>query len=110
MTNPMRGEATIELAGEQYACRLNVDALIKIETELDSGILAVTQKISNADVRLLDLSVILYHALRGGGSDLTQKDIKNLIQNTGIFKCTTEVATLLVGVLTDPQAEDSEKK
>ncbi len=110
MTNPMKGEMTIELGGEQYACRLTVDSLIKIETQLNQGILAITQRISDADVRLNDLSVILYHALRGGGKDMSENEIKKLIASTGIIACTTAVASLLVSVLSDPNAEDSEKK
>lgn len=110
MTNPMKGEMTIELGGEQYACRLTVDSLIKIETELNQGILAITQRISDADVRLNDLSVILYHALRGGGKDVSQTDVRKIISSTGIIPCTTAVANLLVSVLSDPDAEESEKK
>ncbi len=110
MTNPMKGEMTIELGGEQYACRLTVDSLIKIETELNQGILAITQRISEADVRLNDLAVILYYALRGGGKDLSQSDSKKIIQGAGIIPCTTAVAKLLVSVLSDPNAEESEKK
>lgn len=110
MTNPLKGEMTIDLAGEKYSCRLTVDSLIKIETELDKGIIAITQKLSEADVRLNDLAVILYHALRGGGNDFTTNDVKKIIQNTGIVPCTAAVANLLVSVLSDPNAEESEKK
>lgn len=110
MTNPMKGEATIDLGGEQYTCRLTVDALIKIETELDRGILALTQRIAEADVRLNDLAVILHHALRGGGNDININDVKKIIAGTGIVPCTTAVANLLVSVLSDPNAEESEKK
>tara|TARA_Y100000385_G_C13035516_1_gene612801 strand:+ start:575 stop:895 length:321 start_codon:yes stop_codon:yes gene_type:complete len=106
----MKGEMTIDLGGEHYACRLTVDSLIKIETELDQGILAVTQRISEADVRLNDLAVILYYALRGGGKDLSQSDIKKIIQSAGVIPCTTAVAKLLVSVLSDPSAEETEKK
>lgn len=110
MTNPMKGETTIELAGEEYTCRLNVDALIKIETALDMGILKITQRLSEGDVRLNDLAVVLYHALRGGGKDVTDRDVKQLIQDSGIVGATSQVAQLLVGTLTDPNAEESEKK
>ena len=110
MTNPMKGEMTIELAGESYNCRLNVDALIKIETALDMGILKITQRLSDADVRLNDLTVVLLHALRGGGNDVNDRDVKSIIQNSGIVAATSQVATLLVATLTDPNAEESEKK
>lgn len=110
MTNPLKGETTIKLGGEDYACRLTVDALIKIETELDKGILQLTQRMSEGDIRITDLSVVLYHALRGGGKDITQTDVKKLIQNTGIVACCTAVIQLLVSTLSDPNAEDNGKK
>ena len=110
MTNPMKGETTIELAGAQHTCRLNVDALIKIETALDMGVLKITQRLSEGDVRLNDLAVVLYHALRGGGKDVTERDVKQLIQDSGIVGATSQVASLLVATLTDPNAEEVEKK
>ena len=110
MTNPMKGEMTIELAGESRNCRLNVDSLIKIETALDMGILKITQRLSDGDVRLNDIAVVLYHALRGGGNDVTDRDVKSMIQNAGIVGATSQVANLLVATLTDPNAEESEKK
>ena len=110
MTNPMKGEMLIELAGESHPCRLTVDSLIRIETELDTGILQLTQRISEADIRINDLSVILYHALRGGGNNLSQNDIKKVIANAGIVPVSAAVANLLVAILSDPDAEDDEKK
>ena len=110
MTNPMKGEIQIELGGETHPCRLTVDALIKIETELDTGVLALTQKIADADIRLSQLSVVLYHALRGGGQDLTHNDIKKMIAASGIVACSAAVAQLLVATLSDPNSEDTEKK
>ena len=110
MTNPMKGEMTIKLGGEDYACRLTVDALIKIETELDKGILQVTQRLSEGDVRLYDLTVVLYHALRGGGRDVSQNDVKKIVQGTGIVAACGAVAQLLVATLSDPNADADEKK
>jgi hypothetical protein len=110
MTNPMKGETQITLAKNEYSCRLTVDSLIKIETALDKGILQITQRLSDGDVRLNDLAVVLYHALRGGGNNFSEKDIKGLIQDSGIVSCCGAVAQLLVSTLSDPSAESDEKK
>lgn len=106
MTNPLKGQILINLGGKDYTCRLTVDAIIKIETELDKGILAITQKLSEADVRIGDLTVVLLHALRSGGNDLNMDDVKKIIQNTGIVNTCTAVAQLLVQSLSDPNAVD----
>lgn len=110
MTNPMKGEMTIELAGESHPCRLTVDSLKRIETDLDTGVLLLTQRIANSDIRVNDLAVVLYYALRGGGNNLSQADINKIIASAGIVPVCKAVADLLVGVLSDPEAEEGEKK
>lgn len=110
MTNPLKGEMLVSLGNEEHSCRLTVDSLIKIETALDKGILQITQRLSDGDVRINDLSVILFHALRGGGNNVSDKDVKQIIQKSGIVPCCSAVAQLLVSTLSDPEAESEEKK
>ena len=73
MTNPLKGEIEIELGGETYKCRLTIDSLVKIEDELDAGILELASNIAEAKVRLRTLIVVLRYALRGGGNDFDEK-------------------------------------
>ena len=108
MTNPLKGQIQIELAGDTYTCRLTVDALISIESVLDKGILEFTSQLSQANVRVGEIAVILLHALRGGGNDFDEKKVKSLIQQSGIVASCTQVATLLVDTLNDPNSEDDE--
>ncbi len=111
MTNPLKGQILINLGGKDYSCRLTVDAIIKIETELDKGILAITQKLSEADVRIGDLAVVLLYALRSGSNDVNMDQVKQIIQDTGIVSTCTAVAQLLVQSLSDPDADsDSDAK
>jgi hypothetical protein len=102
MTNPMKGQVEVSLGIETYKCRLTIDSLIKIENELDMGILAIATKMSNANVRIYELSVVLRYALRGGGNDLDQKELFKIIENAGIVDTSKAVAQLLADVLTDP--------
>ena len=108
MTNPLRGQAEIDLGGQTYKCRLTVDALINIETALDKSILAITQDLSQANVRLVEITQVLLHALRGGGNDFDEKKVKTIIQNTGIVQSCSAVAQLLVETLNDPNAEEED--
>lgn len=110
MTNPMKGEVEVKLGKETYPCRLTIDSLIKIETELDSGILQLTQKIANAEMKVTELSVVLRYAIRGGGKDVSEKDVHNIIQNAGLIDASTAVANLLTLVLSDPNVDEDEKK
>lgn len=111
MTNPLRGEVQIQLGEESYKARLTIDALVRIETELDQGILKLAARISQADIRISELIVVLRAALRGGGNDLSDKDIGNIISKIGIVGASTEVAKLLATTLSDPEdKKESEGK
>ena len=103
--NPLKGEILIKLADKEYKARLTVDSIIRIEDELNEGILQVAQKISVADVRIKTLQTILKYALRGGGNDLQAQDINRIIANTGIVPIAAEVTKMLVAVLQDDSNE-----
>lgn len=104
MTNPLKGEMTLTLANDSYKARLTIDSIIKIETELDIGILALTQRLADADVRIHQLRCILLHALRGGGNDLKEKDITRLIEDAGLIDSCKAVAELLTNSLVNKNA------
>ena len=110
MTNPLKGQTLVNLGGKDYTCRLTVDAIIKIETELDKGILGITQRLSEADVRVGELAVILLYALRSGSNDVSMDDVKKIIQSAGIVNTCSAVASLLVTTMSDPEAEESNSK
>ena len=103
MTNPLKGEIEIELGGQTYKCRLTIDSLVKIEDELDAGILELASNIAEAKVRLRTLIVVLRYALRGGGNDFDEKKIKSILSGTGLIESSTVVANLLASTLSDPE-------
>lgn len=105
----MKGEFDLTLKEETYTCRLNIDALIKIETELGKGIIQLATEISNAQITLLEITTVLLYAIRGGGKDVDKKFIHQIVQDNGIITVCTEVAKLLVATLSDAEA-DSEGK
>ena len=109
MTNPLRGEIEITLGSETYKARLTIDALVRIEEELDSGILKLAARIAQADIRLKELIVVLKAALRGGGNDLNEKQVGKIISDIGIVTASTEVAQLLAQTLSDPEGEEEGK-
>jgi hypothetical protein len=106
MTNPMRGQVEITLGEDTYNCRLTIDSLIKIEDELNDGILQLAQKIANADVRLKTLVTVLRYALRGGGNDVSDSDVQKIISNVGLVVASTQVAHLLAATLSDSKSEE----
>jgi len=110
MTNPLKGQIEVTLGSETYKCRLTIDSLVKIEDELDVGILELAQNIAQAKVRIRTLLVVLRYALRGGGNDYSDREVGQIISDIGIVTASTEVAKLLVSTLNDNDSDEEDKK
>jgi hypothetical protein len=108
MTNPLKGEIEIELGGQTYKCRLTIDSLVKIEDELDKGILELATDMGQAKVRIKTLVVVLKYALRGGGNDFDENRIKKILQSVSIIESSTVVAQLLADTLSDAEENNEE--
>lgn len=106
MTNPLKGEIDIDLGGETYKCRLTIDSLVKIEDELNLGILEIASNISEAKVRLRTLLTVLRYAMRGGGNDFDEKKVKQIITDSGLIQVSGVVAQLIADTLTDPDVKE----
>ena len=109
MTNKLKGELNIQLAGKDYKCRLTIDAIMQIEDECNCGILKLATKMGEADIRMSEIINVLLPALRGGGNDLQRKDVIQIVQDAGIVKATTAVANLLAKSLTDDSEETTDE-
>ena len=109
MTNKLKGEYTVNLAGKDYKCRLTIDAIMQIEDACNTGILKLATKMGEADIRMSEIINVLLPALRGGGNDLQHKDVISIVQEAGIVKATTAVANLLANSLTDNSEEGTDE-
>mgnify|MGYP003126778358 CR=1 FL=1 len=109
MINPLKGEHELELAGKTYKTRLTIDALVKIETALNKGVIEIVTELTNARVRIFWLMTILTHALRGGGNDIQDQDVKDILMKEGIANATIKVATLLANSLNEGSDETVKK-
>ena len=108
MANPMKAQVNISLAGKDYKARLTVDSILQIEDAVGCGTIKLAQKMSDADIRMADIINALTPALRGGGNDLQQEDVKKLVGNTGIVDSAKAVAELLTKSLTTDSGEEGE--
>ena len=110
MINPLKGEVELELGGKTYTTRLTIDALVRIETALDKGIIEIVNDLSNAKTRINWLMVVLLQALRGGGNDIKDSDVKEILTKEGVASATVKVAQMLAGALTDIDSDEDVKK
>lgn len=109
MTNKLKGETTVNLAGKDYKARLTIDAIIQIEDSCDCGIIKLATKMGEADIRMSEVIHVLLPALRGGGNDFQRKDVVKIVQDAGIVKSTAAVANLIAQSLTDDSEEETDE-
>lgn len=107
MSNQLRGELTIKLGEEAFNCKLNFDSLVRIENALDTPILKLAEKISDAELKVTEISYILFTAIKGGGNNVTEKEISNLIWKYGFVDAIKAVGEIIAIALS---SGDDEKK
>tara|TARA_R110000824_G_scaffold37643_1_gene115722 strand:+ start:3493 stop:3849 length:357 start_codon:yes stop_codon:yes gene_type:complete len=108
MTNPLKGQIKLTLAGTDYNARLNIDAIVQIEQAVGCGIIKLANKMAEGDIAIGDMLAVLLPALRGGGNDFQMKDVTKIVQEAGIVPATTAVANLMTKALTTHTSEDDD--
>ena len=106
MANPMKSAVEIQLGNKSYKARLTVDSIIQIENDVGCGIIKLATKMSEADIRMIDIISVLTPALRGGGKNIQADDVKKIVGDVGIVASATAVAELLTQSLV---AEDKDE-
>ena len=110
MTNPFRGELEVNLGNKKYKTRMTVDSLIRLETSLNQSIVQLTQKLSEGHLSFTELSFIIQSALKGGGNDIKENEINQLIYQSGITEGMRVCGELLANVLQGGQRETEKKQ
>ena len=109
MANPLKAQIDIRLAGTDYKARLTIDAIIQIEEKVGCGIIKLATRMGDADIRMVDLLSVLTPALRGGGNNIQEKEVKKIISEVGIVATAKAVAELLAASLQPPEEEGEEE-
>jgi len=81
-----------------YKAKMSVDVCMSIESALGQGLMQIATKLSDAGITLHEVITIITLAIRGGGNDVKESDVKNIINNQiGIaegYKICGELLTL----------------
>ena len=65
----------------------------------------MAQKISEAELKVTEISYILYTAIKGGGKDITEKDVSDLIWKVGFVDAIRAVGEIISMALSDGNDE-----
>tara|TARA_B110000211_G_scaffold103165_1_gene120050 strand:- start:10030 stop:10392 length:363 start_codon:yes stop_codon:yes gene_type:complete len=110
MANPLKAQVDIKLGDTDYKARLTIDAIIQIEEKVGCGIIKLATRMGDADIRMVDLLSVLTPALRGGGNNIQEKEVKKIISEIGIVATAQAVAELLTASLQPPKEEGDEEE
>ena len=110
--NPLKSEKILHFNNEvEYKARMSIDTIVRIEQTLGVSILFVASSLSEAKLTLTQMIQIITLAIRAGGNDVKEKDVKKLISGIGLVEAVTmctELITLSLNV-PDEDMEDEKK-
>ena len=108
--NKMRAEKLVHFNDKEYKARMSLDTIIRIEQALGCSILKLGNKLAQADITMTEMISVITLALRAGGNNLKDKEVKVLISEIGLLegiKMAGELVTLALNV--DDDTEDEKK-
>mgnify|MGYP005988538715 CR=1 FL=1 len=109
MANKHRGELEITLGEEHYNTRLNFDSIARIESATNMSIIKLAQTIGEASIGIQNLSTILHIAIKGGGKDISEKEVQRIIWNAGIVEGMAAAGEILTNALVGGQDEGKDE-
>ena len=110
MTNPKRGECLINLAGIDYNTKLNLDSIMRIEQSCQKSFLKIAQDLSEAEFQTQHIIFILQTAIKGGGNEIKDKAMKNIIWEAGITEAIQAVGIILTSCLVTEENEEGNEE
>lgn len=109
MANKHRGEMKISLGGQDYNTRLNFDSIARIEGTTGQSVIRLAQSIGDTSIGLQQLSIVLHAAIKGGGNDVTEKDVNKIIWEAGIVAAMGAAGEVLSNALIGGQDEGKDE-
>lgn len=98
----------LKLGPKTYKARVTLDAIIKIETSLNCGIVKVLQKLTDGNLTTIEMVSIITPIIRSGGNDLSEKEIKAIVWDAGIATSMRVIGEILAKALMGDDKEGNE--
>ena len=96
MANRHRGEIEVELGGRNHTLCLTLGALAEIEHAYGGeDLLAIAERFEQGHIRATDAILVIAAGLRGGGTEISDLEVKNLRVAGGAVGYLRIVAELL---------------
>lgn len=104
MANPIRGEVAVVADGNTYTLRLGMNAIVEIETALDIGIAQVTALFQGEGLKVGNMRLVLWAALRERHPDLTLEDAGDIMGHMGLADTIAKLGEAMQAAFPEPAA------
>lgn len=95
--NPVRGEASIRVAGEVHTLRPSFTALVAAEDEL-GPLFALVERAGNGELRLTEIATLFWHCLENR-EGMTRDAVGEAVLASGLAAATKPLRALLAAIL-----------
>ena len=96
MPNPWRGEMQATFSGKPYRLCLTLGALAELEQALGGeDVIAFTKRLSEGHIRASDVMHVLGCGLRGGGHEISDQELAQMMPSGGFGEAMQIVAQLI---------------
>jgi len=106
--NRLKGETILKFNDVEYKANMSLDTIIRLEEKVGLGIFELATRFSKGEFKVNQIISILTTAIRGGGNDVKDSDIKRLVNDIGIVQAVKITADLITFALN--VEEEGEKK
>lgn len=100
----------LSLGDQTWTARVTMDGIARIEAACNTGIVRVLGRLTDGDLTTTEICNILHPIIKGGGNDVTMKDIQNAVWDAGLAEAMKAVGEILGTALTGGNDEGNQKK
>ncbi|EJL27563.1 gene transfer agent family protein [Novosphingobium sp. AP12] len=97
LANPLRGEASLPIAGTPRLLRPSFTALVAAEEEL-GPLFALVERAGSGGLKLTEMAALFWHCL-ADSDDLTREAVGEAVVAQGLAACAAPLRTLLAQIL-----------
>ncbi len=110
MTNKFRGELKVKLNKTDYNTRLTLDGIMRIEQSTGKPILKLANDLMSSNISMTDILTIMTTAIRGGGNNIQQKEVGDILFEAGMIESMRACSLILTNTITGGEQQEDEKK
>tara|TARA_R100001460_G_scaffold46203_1_gene83655 strand:+ start:3138 stop:3482 length:345 start_codon:yes stop_codon:yes gene_type:complete len=104
--NPLRAEKLLKFGEQEYKAKMSLDTMLRIEKALGFGLMRLAKRMAEADISMTEVITILHLAIRAGGNNVQEKDIRGLVTDIGIMEAIKMTADLITEALNFDDGEE----